>query len=165
VTETDVLLAATSGAIIIGFNVTPDARAREMAAKEKVDIRKYDVIYEIESDVRKALEGMLTPEKKEVFNGSAEVREIFKVPKIGSIAGCFVRDGVVNRTNKIHITREGIIIHTGKIISLKRFKDDVREVANGYECGIGIENFNDIKVGDLIEAFEIEEITRKLEQQ
>jgi len=164
VTETDVLLAATSGAIIIGFNVTPDARAREMAAKEKVDIRKYDVIYEVEKDVRNALEGMLTPDKKETFCGLAEVRQIFKVPKIGTVAGCFVREGTIRRVHTVHITRDGIIIHTGELSSLKRFKDDVREVTNGYECGIGIENFNDIKVGDLIEAFEIEEIARKLEQ-
>ena len=164
ITETDVLLATTSGAIIIGFNVTPDARAREMAAKEKVDIRKYDVIYEVESDVRKALEGMLTPEKRETFGGLAEVRQVFKVPKIGVVAGCFVREGTIRRVNNVHITREGIIIYTGELSSLKRFKDDVREVTIGYECGIGLENYNDIKVGDLIEAFEIEEIARKLEQ-
>ncbi len=164
VTETDVLLAATSGAVIIGFNVTPDARAREMAAKEKVDIRKYSIIYEVESDIRKALEGMLAPEKREIFGGLAEVREIFKVPKLGAIAGSFVREGTIKRTSNVHITREGIIIHTGGLASLRRFKDDAREVTNGYECGIGIENFNDIKVGDLIEAFEIEEIARKLEQ-
>jgi translation initiation factor IF-2 len=164
VTETDVLLAATSGAIIIGFNVTPDARAREMATKEKVDIRKYDIIYEVESDVRKALEGLLAPEKKETFSGLAEVRQVFKVPKIGSVAGCFVREGIIKRTNNVHVTREGIIIHTGVLSSLKRFRDDVREVAGGYECGIGIENFNDVKVGDLIEAFDIEEIARKLGQ-
>ncbi|MCP4705171.1 MAG: translation initiation factor IF-2, partial [candidate division Zixibacteria bacterium] len=163
VTESNVLLAATSGAIIIGFNVTPDARAREMAAKEKVDIRKYDIIYEVESDVRKALEGMLAPEEKEVFSGLAEVRQVFKVPKIGAVAGCFVKEGTIKRVNKVHITREGIIIHTGGLVSLRRFKDDAREVTNGYECGIGIENFNDIKVGDLIEAYEIEEIARTLE--
>lgn len=163
VTESDVLLAATSGAIIIGFNVTPDARAREMAAKEKVDIRKYDIIYEVESDVRSALEGMLAPEKKEVFCGLAEVRQVFKVPRIGAVAGCFVREGTIKRINSVHITREGIIIHTGELVSLRRFKDDVGDVASGYECGIGIENYNDIKVGDLIEAFEIEEIARKLE--
>ncbi|MCP4631993.1 MAG: translation initiation factor IF-2, partial [candidate division Zixibacteria bacterium] len=163
VTESNVLLAATSGAIIIGFNVTPDARAREMAAKEKVDIRKYDIIYEVESDVRKALEGMLAPEEKEVFSGLAEVRQVFKVPKIGAVAGCFVKEGTIKRVNKVHITREGIIIHTGDLVSLRRFKDDAREVTNGYECGIGIENFNDIKVGDLIEAYEIEEIARTLE--
>lgn len=163
ITEYDVLLAATSGAIIIGFNVAPDARARETANREKVDVRRYSIIYEVEDDVRKALEGLLSPEVKETFTGTAEIREIFRVPKVGTIAGCIVKEGTIHRSDKVNIIRDGRIIHTGSLSSLKRFKDDVREISSGFECGIGIENYNDIKVGDTIEVFQVVEVARKLE--
>jgi translation initiation factor IF-2 len=162
VSESDVLLAAASDAIIIGFNTSVESRARETAAREKVDIRQYNIIYEVESDVRKALEGMLAPEVKEEYAGVAEVRQVFRVPKVGVIAGCFVKEGTIHRTDSVHIVRDGRIIYTGKLNSLKRFKDDAREVASGFECGIGIENFNDIKVGDKIEVFRLIETARKL---
>ncbi|MBN2226735.1 MAG: translation initiation factor IF-2 [candidate division Zixibacteria bacterium] len=163
ISESDVLLAAASDAIIIGFNVRPDGRARELAARETVDIRLYNVIYEVESDVRKALEGMLSPEVKEEYAGVAEVRQVFRVPKIGTIAGCFVKEGAIHRSDKVHVVRDGRIVYTGNLHSLKRFKDDAREVASGYECGIGIEDFQDIKVGDTIEVFKLVETARKLE--
>ena len=162
ISESDVLLAAASNAIIIGFNVSPDGRAREAASREKVDIKQYTIIYDVENDVRKALEGMLAPSISEEFAGAAEIRQIFKVPKVGTVAGCFVKDGVIHRTDKVHIVRDGRIIYTGNLSSLKRFKDDVREVASGYECGIGIENFNDLKVGDSIEVYKLIETARKL---
>jgi len=162
ISESDVLLAAASDAIIIGFQVGPEPRARELAAKEKVDIRRYDVIYEAEDDVKKALEGLLAPTLSEQFVGLAEVREIFKVPKVGIIAGCYVREGRVARKDRVRLTRDGKSIYSGNISSLKRFKDDTREVKEGFECGIGIENYNDIKVGDLIEAIEVVETARTL---
>jgi len=162
ISESDVLLAAASDAIIIGFQVGPEPRARELAAKEKVDIRRYDVIYEAEDDVKKALEGLLAPTLSEQFVGLAEVREIFKVPKVGIIAGCYVREGRVARKDRVRLTRDGKTVYSGNISSLKRFKDDTREVKEGFECGIGIENYNDIKVGDLIEAIEVVETARTL---
>jgi len=162
INESDVILAAASNAIIIGFNVTPDGRAREAAAREKIEIKLYSIIYEVEDDIRKALEGMLAPDISEEFVGAAEVRQIFKVPKIGIIAGCFVKDGTIHRSDKVHIVRDGRIVHTGNLCSLKRFKDDVREVASGYECGIGIENYNDLKVSDSIEVYKLVETARKL---
>ncbi len=162
VSESDVLLAAASDAIIIGFNTSVESRARETAAREKVDIRQYNIIYEVESDVRKALEGMLSPEVKEEYSGVAEVRQIFRVPKVGVVAGCFVKEGTIHRTDSVHVVRDGRIIYTGKLNSLKRFKDDAKEVASGFECGMGIENFNDIKVGDKIEVFRLVETARKL---
>jgi len=164
ITESDVLLAAASDAIILGFQVTPDVRAREVAKNEKVDIRQYSVIYEAENDVRKALEGMLSPEIKEVFVGSAEVRNIFKVQKFGTIAGCYVKEGRVKRKDKCRLVRDGKIIYTGLLSSLKRFKDDAKEVKEGFECGIGIENYNDIKVDDVIEMIEIVEEARTLDK-
>lgn len=163
ISESDVLLAAASNAIIIGFNVSPDMRARETAAREKVDIKQYDIIYNVENDVRKALEGMLAPEVSEEFAGMAEVRQVFKVPKVGTIAGCFVKDGTIRRADRAHIVRDGRVVFTGALSSLRRFKDDAREVASGYECGIAIENFNDIKVGDAIEVYHLVETARKLE--
>jgi len=162
INESDVLLAAASNAIIIGFNVTSDGRARDAAAREKVEIKQYSIIYEVEDDIKKALEGMLSPDVSEEFVGAAEVRQIFRVPKIGVIAGCFVKEGSIHRTDKVHIVRDGRIIHTGNLHSLKRFKDDVREVSSGYECGIGIENYNDVKVGDSIEVYKLVETARKL---
>ncbi|HET6618039.1 MAG TPA: translation initiation factor IF-2 [Gemmatimonadota bacterium] len=162
ITENDVLLAAASTAIIIGFHVRPDARARAAAEREGVDIRVYRVIYEAVDDVRNAMEGLLAPEEREVVLGSAEVRETFKIPKVGTIAGCFVSDGTIPRTARVRVVRDGVEIYEGLIGSLKRFKDDVREVREGYECGINIEGFNDVKVGDVIEAYKIEEVQRTL---
>lgn len=162
ITESDVLLAAASNAIIIGFQVAADSRARELARREKVDVRTYDIIYEAEDDVRKALEGLLSPELSEKFVGNAEVRNIFRVPKVGVVAGSYVKEGRINRRDKVRLTRDGKVVYTGQLASLKRFKDDAREVKEGFECGIGIENFNDIKVGDIIEAYEVVETARTL---
>jgi translation initiation factor IF-2 len=162
ITESDVLLATTSGAIILGFHVRPDANARAVAEREQVDIRTYRVIYEAVEDVRAALEGLLKPEEKEVVLGEAEVLEVFKVSKVGTIAGCTVRAGTIVRTAKARVVRDGKSVYTGNISSLKRFKDDVKEVKEGLECGIGIENFNDVKVGDRIEAYRVEEVKRSL---
>lgn len=162
ITESDVLLASASDAIIIGFNVRPPVKVKDLASKEQVDIRFYDVIYHALDDIKKAMVGLLEPEFEEAVIGSAEVRETFQVPKIGTIAGCYVIDGKVVRTAKVRVLRDGVVIYTGKMGSLKRFKDDAKEVASGYECGIGIENFNDIKVGDVIEAFIMEEIEASL---
>ena len=161
--ESDILLAAASDAIIIGFNVAPDARARELAKKETIDIRQYDIIYEAEKEIKDALSGMLSPEISEEFVGAAEVRELFKVPKLGIIAGCFVRDGRITRKDKVKLVRDGQIIYDGVVGSLRRFKDDAKEVKEGFECGIGIEGYNDIKVGDSIEAYTIVETARTLQ--
>jgi translation initiation factor IF-2 len=162
ITESDVLLAAASNAIIIGFQVTPDSRARELARREKVDIRTYDIIYEAEDNVRKALEGLLSPELSEKFVGHAEVRTIFRVPKVGVVAGSYVKEGRISRKDKVRLIRDGKVVYTGQLASLRRFKDDAREVKEGFECGIGIENFNDLKVGDIIEAYEVVETARTL---
>ncbi|MGE5557973.1 MAG: translation initiation factor IF-2 [Bacillota bacterium] len=158
ITESDVLLASTSNAIIIGFNVRPEPMAKKIADKESVDIRLYRVIYDITSDIETAMAGMLEPEIKENVLGHAEVRAIFKVPKIGSIAGCLVVDGKILRTSEVRVLRDNVVVHEGKIGSLKRFKDDVREVASGYECGIGLEKFNDVKEGDVIESYIMEAV-------
>src|SRR6266581_112419 len=163
ITDGDVLLAKASNAIIIGFHVRPDSNARASADREKVEIRTYRIIYEAVEEVRAAMEGLLTPEKKEVVLGEAEVRQTFKIAKVGTIAGCFVRSGVIPRTARVRVIRDGVEVYEGAIASLKRFKDDVREVREGFECGIGIENFNDVKVGDLIEAYRIEEVARSLD--
>lgn len=163
ITESDILLASASEAIIIGFNVRPTVKVKELAVKESVDIRSYDVIYHALDDIRKAMVGMLEPTYKEDVIGTAEVRETFSVPKVGTIAGCGVMDGKIQRNAGVRVLREGVVIYTGKISSLKRFKDDVKEVASGYECGIGVENFNDIKVGDHLEAFVMLEVEATLE--
>jgi len=160
VTETDVMLAAASNAIIIAFNVRPDPMAKRTAEKEAVDIRMYRVIYDAINDVKAALEGMLTPEFKETVIGKAEVRQTFKVPKIGLIAGSYVTEGRILRTAEVRVLRDNVVVHEGKIDSLRRFKDDAREVAQGYECGIGLEKFQDFKEGDVIEAFIMEEVKR-----
>jgi translation initiation factor IF-2 len=162
ITESDVLLAKASGAIIIGFHVRPDANARHAAEREGVDIRTYRIIYEAVEDVRNALEGLLKPEEKETILGEAEVRELFKVSRVGTIAGCLVTSGVIQRTARARVVRDGVAVYTGELSSLKRFKDDAREVREGLECGIGVANFNDLKVGDRIEAFRLEEIKRTL---
>ena len=154
ITESDIMLASASDAIIIGFNVRPTAKIRNFAEQEKVDIRFYDIIYKLVDDIRNAMAGLLAPIVREEYLGQAEVRQVFSVPKVGSIAGSFVVDGKITRNAGIRILRDGVVIHTGKISSLKRFKDDMREVLKGYECGVGIENFNDIKEGDVFEAFE-----------
>jgi translation initiation factor IF-2 len=163
ITESDVLLGKASGAIILGFHVRPDANARAAAEREHVDIRTYRVIYEAVEDMRKALEGLLKPTEKEIVLGEAEVLETFKISKVGTIAGCTVRSGVIPRTADVRLVRDGTTVYTGRIASLRRFKDDVKEVREGLECGIGIENFNDLKVGDRIEAFRVEEVKRTLE--
>ena len=163
ITESDILLARASGAIIIGFHVRPDNNARAAAERENVDIKLYRIIYEAVADVRAALEGMLRPEEREVILGDAEVLETFKVPKLGLIAGCAVRSGIIRRDGRVRIIRDSVEVYEGTIHSLRRFKDDVREVREGFECGIGIENFNDLKVGDRIECYRTEEVARTLE--
>lgn len=163
INESDVLLAAASSAIVIGFHVRPDIRAREVASREKVDMRLYEVIYEVESDIKKALEGLLEPEISETISGSAEVKDVFKIPKVGQVAGCSVKVGSIKRGDKVRVIRDGLVAYNGTISSLKRFKDDVREVTSGLECGIRIEDYNDIKTGDVIEAYQVTELSRKLE--
>ncbi len=165
ITESDVMLAAASEAIIIGFQVRPTSSARQLAEHEQVDIRLYSIIYQAIEEVRDALEGLLSPERTERVVGLAEVREVFKIPKVGTVAGCRVVEGRLRRSDRIRLIRDGVVIYEGAIASLKRFKEDVREVQSGYECGVGIENFNDLKVGDQIEAFEVVEQRRKLETQ
>jgi translation initiation factor IF-2 len=162
ITESDILLARASGAIIVGFHVRPDNNARAAAEREGVEIKLYKIIYEAIEDVRAALEGMLRPEEKEVVLGEAEVRELFKVPRMGVIAGCSVRSGVINRQGRVRVIRDGVEIYDGAIGSLRRFKDDVKEVREGFECGIGVENFNDIKVGDVLECYRKEQVARTL---
>ncbi len=162
VNESDVLLAETAGAVVVGFGVRPDTNARLLAEKDDVDIHLYDVIYEAVDDVTKAMEGMLSPEARDKILGAAEVRETFKISKLGTIAGCYVSEGVIDRKGKVRLIRDGSVAYTGDIASLKRFKDDVREVREGFECGIAIANFNDVKVGDLIECYVVEEIARTL---
>jgi translation initiation factor IF-2 len=162
ITESDILLAKASGAIVLGFHVRPDSNARAAAEREQVDVRTYRIIYEAVEDVRNALEGLLKPEERETVLGEAEVLQLFKVSKVGTIAGCTVRSGTIQRTAKARVTRDGTVVYTGTLSSLKRFKDDVREVREGLECGIGIENFNDLKVGDRIESFRMEEVKRTL---
>ncbi|MCK4428062.1 MAG: translation initiation factor IF-2 [candidate division Zixibacteria bacterium] len=163
VNESDVLLAAASQAIVIGFHVRPDIRARGVALTEKVDIKLYEVIYEVESDIKKALEGLLEPEISETISGTVEVRDVFMVSKTGQVAGCFVREGNIKRGDKVRVIRDGVVAYDGMISSLKRFKEDVREVTSGLECGIKIEDYNDIKIGDVIEAYQVTELARKLE--
>ncbi|MGH9265575.1 MAG: translation initiation factor IF-2, partial [Acidimicrobiales bacterium] len=160
ITENDVQLASASNSTIIGFNVRPDRKSRELGEREDVDIRTYQIIYQVLEDVEKAMVGLLKPEFEEVVTGEAEVREVFRVPRIGAVAGCYVRNGVITRGSKVRFLREGVVIWTGTITSLKRFKDDVREVASGYECGIGLSDFQDLKAGDIIETYEEREIPR-----
>jgi len=162
VTETDVNLASASNAIIIGFNVRPEVKAQSLAEKEGVDIRQYSIIYNAVEDVKKAMEGLLSPIFKEKYLGRAEIRDVFSVPKVGNVAGCYIQDGKVMRNAQVRLLRDNIVVYEGKMSSLRRFKDDVKEVATGYECGIGLENYNDIKVGDIIEAFEMEKIAATL---
>ncbi len=154
------LLASASNAIIVGFNVRPERSAAAVAEQEKVDIRLHTIIYELTDEIKKAMTGMLEPVFKEVYRGRAEVRDTFRITKVGTVAGCMVQDGVIPRDAQIRLLRDNIVVHTGKIDSLKRFKNDASEVKSGFECGIGIANFNDVKPGDVIEAFIIEKVGR-----
>jgi translation initiation factor IF-2 len=162
ITESDVLLASASDAIIIGFNVRPQGNAKQLAEKEEIDIRNYSIIYAAIDDVKDAMEGMLSPEMREEITGTAEIREIFKVSKVGTIAGCMVTDGKIFRNSQIRLIRDGVVIYTGELATLKRFKDDVKEVSKGYDCGMQIKNYNDIKEYDLIEAYQEVEVKKKL---
>jgi translation initiation factor IF-2 len=159
ITESDVLLATTSNAVIVGFNVRPERTAQAVAEQEKVDIRLHTIIYELQDEIKKAMSGLLEPVFKEVYKGRAEVREVFHISKVGTVAGCMVNDGVIPRSAQVRLLRDNIVVHTGKIESLKRFKNDASEVKAGFECGIAITNFNDIKPGDIIEAFTTERDT------
>jgi translation initiation factor IF-2 len=162
INESDVLLASTAGAIVLGFHVRPTADARAVAEREEVDIRMYNIIYEAVEEIRAAMEGLLSPEEREVMLGTAEVRQIFKVPRVGTVAGCMVTSGEIQRRSKVRVVRDAVQIYEGELGSLKRFKDDVKEVREGFECGLNVANFNDIKVGDVIEAYRVEEIARTL---
>jgi len=162
ITESDVLLASASDAIIIGFNVRPMGNARSIADKEEIDIRMYSIIYDAINDLKDAMEGMLSPEMKEEVTGNAEIRETFKISKIGTIAGCMVTSGKIFRNSRIRLIRDGVVVYTGELASLKRFKDDVKEVAKGYDCGLQIKNYNDIREGDIVEAFQEVAVKKKL---
>ncbi|HXV78094.1 MAG TPA: EF-Tu/IF-2/RF-3 family GTPase, partial [Candidatus Polarisedimenticolaceae bacterium] len=158
ISQADVLLAAASDAIVLGFNVRPDKTATDVAKEEKVELRMYTVIYDLIDDIKKAMVGLLEPTLREVVLGQAEVRQLFRVPKVGTIAGCYITDGKVTRNSEVRLLRDNVVIHTGKIASLRRFKDDVSEVKQGYECGIGIAGYNDLKDGDVIESFVMEKV-------
>ncbi len=162
ISESDVTLASAADAIVIGFQVRPSNNARKIAENEEIEIRLYSIIYDAINEIKDAMEGLLAPKEEEVVTGNIEIREVFKITKVGTIAGCYVTDGIVKRNNKVRIIREGIVVHTGEIAQLKRFKDDVAEVRNGYECGLSIKNYNDIQIGDIIESFEIRELKRTL---
>jgi translation initiation factor IF-2 len=158
ITESDVLLASTSNAIIIGFHVRPDANAARAAEAEKVDIRLYRVIYNVIEEIESAMKGMLDPTYKEVVIGHAEVRQTFHISKVGTVAGCYVTDGKITRDAECRVIRDGVVVYEGKLDTLKRFKDDAREVAQGFECGLTLEKYNDIKIGDIVEAFKMEAV-------
>ncbi len=160
ITETDVTLAAASNAIIIGFGVRPQGKARDLAEKENVQIKTYSIIYKAIEDIDAARVGLLKPTEEEVQTGSAEVRETFRVPKVGTIAGCMVTEGEIERTDSVRVVRDGVVIFEGSFASMRRFKDDVKSVKAGYECGLGIEKYQDIKVGDILEAFKVVEVAR-----
>jgi translation initiation factor IF-2 len=162
ITESDVLLASASNAIIVGFQVRPSVSARKLAEREEIDVRFYSIIYTAINEIKAAIEGMLAPEIEEKITCNVEVREVFKITKVGTVAGCMVLDGKINRNTRVRVIRDGIVVYTGNLGSLKRFKDDVKEVATGYECGLNIDNFNDIKVNDIIEGYEETEVKRKL---
>ncbi|MBI3557276.1 MAG: translation initiation factor IF-2, partial [Deltaproteobacteria bacterium] len=162
VSESDVMLASASNAIILAFNVRPESKARSLAESEKVEIKTYSIIYELLDDVKKAMAGLLDKKAVEKYSGRAEVRELFSVPKLGTIAGSSVTDGKITRGSQVRVLRNSRVIYTGKITSLKRFKDDAKEVVQGYECGIGVENFNDLKPGDIFEAFTVDMIAQEL---
>jgi translation initiation factor IF-2 len=161
ITETDVLLASASNAVIVGFNVRPERNAQATADHEKVDIRLHTIIYELVDEMKRAMTGLLEPVFKEVYKGRAQVREVFRISKVGAVAGCMVDDGVITRNSEIRLLRDNVVVHTGKILALKRFKNDASEVKSGFECGISIANFNDIKQGDVIEAFITERVANE----
>ncbi|HUM89721.1 MAG TPA: translation initiation factor IF-2, partial [Prolixibacteraceae bacterium] len=162
ISESDVMLASASDAIIVGFQVRPSMAARKLAEQEQIDIRLYSIIYDAIEEIRAAMEGMLSPEMKEEITGTAEILEVYKITKVGTVAGCLVRDGKISRNNKVRVIRDGIVIYSGDLGTLKRFKDDVKDVSSGYECGMNINNFNDIKAGDFIESYKIVEVAKKL---
>ena len=162
ISESDVNLAIASKAVLIGFNTRADAQARKQAENNGVDIRYYQIIYDAVDELKAAMSGMLTPDKKEEIIGNAEIRQVFKVSKIGSIAGCMVTTGVVRRTARLRLLRQNVVIYTGELDSLKRFKDDAKEVKEGFECGLNVKNYNDIEVGDILEFFEIKDVARTL---
>jgi translation initiation factor IF-2 len=158
ITESDVLLASASNAIIIGFSVRPERKAQELAEQEKVDIRLHSIIYELQDEIKRAMTGLLEPTIKETYQGRALVKETFRIPKVGTIAGCSVSDGIIKRDSEVRLLRDNNVVFTGKVGSLRRFKDDASEVRNGMECGISIANYGDIKAGDIIEAFVTEKV-------
>jgi translation initiation factor IF-2 len=162
ISESDVLLATASDAIIVGFQVRPSPQARKLAEAEAIDIRMYSVIYKAIEEIQGAIEGMLAPKVEEKVTGNVEIREVFKISKVGAVAGCMVTDGKVYRNSKIRLIRDGVVVYTGELSSLKRFKDDVKEVSSGFDCGLTVDRFNDIKVGDYIEAYEEVEIKRTI---
>jgi translation initiation factor IF-2 len=162
ITESDVNLALASKAVIIGFNTRADAAARKLAENSGIDIRYYNIIYDAVDEVKAALGGMLAPEKKESVLGLVEVRQVFRISKVGTVAGCYVTDGLIRRAAKVRVLRDNIVIHDGELDSLKRFKDDVREVKAGFECGLSVRGFNDINVGDQLEVYEVQEVARTL---
>ncbi|HIJ63765.1 MAG TPA: translation initiation factor IF-2, partial [Rhodospirillaceae bacterium] len=162
VNESDITLAKASEALVIGFNVRANPQARDLARRDAVEIRYYSIIYDVADDLRKALTGMLAPTLKERFLGNAEIREVFNITKVGKVAGCFISEGTVKRGAKVRLLRDNVVIHEGSLGQLKRFKDDVREVREGYECGMSFENYNDIQAGDVIECFEVEEVAATL---
>jgi translation initiation factor IF-2 len=158
VTETDVLLASASGAIIFAFNVRPDRKASDLAQRENVEIRPHSIIYEVTDEIKRAMTGLLEPVFKETHLGRAEVRNTFRIKGVGMIAGCMVVDGVIKRDAEVRVVREGVIVYTGRINSLRRFKEDANEVRSGFECGVGVSNFNDVKVGDVFECFSMQKL-------
>ena len=162
ISESDIMLATASDAIVIGFQVRPSMSARRLAEKEEIDIRLYSIIYDAINEIKSAMEGMLSPEIKEEVTATLEILDVFKITKVGSVAGCMVKEGKIKRDSKVRIIRDGIVIYTGELGSLKRFKDDAKEVMSGLECGLNIQNFNDLKAGDIIEAYETIEIKKKL---
>jgi translation initiation factor IF-2 len=162
ISEGDVLLAAASNAIVIGFQVRPSSSARKLAEKESVDVRLYSIIYDAINEIKDAMEGMLSPDFKEEIVCNVEIRETFKISKVGTIAGCYVLDGTITRNTDVRIIRDGVVVYTGELASLKRFKDDVKDVKKGYECGLNIKNFNDIKAGDIIEGYQQVEVKKTL---
>ena len=159
VTENDVLLASASGAIIIAFGVRPERKAADLAQQENVDIRTHTIIYEVSDEIKRAMEGLLEPVIQETYLGRAEVRNTFRVKGAGTVAGCYVVDGVLKRDAQVRVVRDGMVVYTSKLSSLKRFKDDASEVRTGFECGAGIANFNDVKVGDILECFNIQRLS------
>jgi len=162
ITESDINLAIASKAVVIGFNVRADQSARKLAESSGVDIRYYNIIYDAVDEIKSAMSGMLSPEKREQATGLVEIRQVFRIPKVGAVAGCMVVDGMVKRNSMARLLRENVVIWTGELDSLKRFKDDVKEVKQGFECGLSLKNFDDIKEGDQLEIFEVQEVARTL---